>query len=422
MMGATGVTNSILRSRALPTGRSAPAILFAATCIVWIGPAKAAVDLSAGATVGIEHNTNPIQLSNGEAPPFAASGNADRDDTSRQLTANLAAVAGGAGPIQLQLQASFSHVENDRLDTMNHSEYSVGGNLDWKSSQVFDVSLQASQNRAPVGLADVGGEKVTQLTAGQAQGTLRLRPVPSWQISLSPGWNRLELPLPDAPDFQLRATTGSASLDFLGAGLLIPGLSVNESRGTYSGIDNATRYRQRTVQGTLNYQATGLSTFTLAAGHTQRTTHLRIPSSDPVALANEGRNSAFTGRVSYKRQLSVKTGINVSAYRDFQQYDGGVNTTVGTGFNVGVTWVPTVKLSVALDSSFVWSTINGLRIAETVGQRKDLVRSHSLSVDYLAARRVSLRTYVVRIMRTSGDSADQFNGTTVGMQLTARVD
>ncbi len=111
------------------------------------------------------------------------------------------------------------------------------------------------------------------------------------------------------------------------------------------GIENATRYQQQTLQGTVDYKATGLSSFTLAAGYTQRTTHLIVPSNDPVALASEGSDSAFTGALNFHRQLSVKTGINVGGFRYFQQYYAGVNTTVGAGFNVGIDWAATAKLA-----------------------------------------------------------------------------
>jgi hypothetical protein len=291
--------------------------------------------------------------------------------------------------------------------------------LNWKPSRVFDVSMSGSQNRLPLGLADVGGDQAVQQQSRQAQGTLRLRPTPSWQLSLTPGWTETKTPLRDAEDFRLRQTTGTASIDFIGAGRLIPGMSVSQSRGRYSGVEDPTRYRDETVQGTLNYQATGFSAFSFAAGRTRRTTHLINPSDDPIALAREGTDGAFTGSASYNRKLSPKTTINLSAFRSFQQYEAGVNTTIGTGYNVGASWAATAKSSLNLNVTYVWSTIDDLPVPGGVVQRKDLVRSYSLSTTYRVTRLVSASAHVTRQIRRSEFWLDQFNGTIVGFDLIA---
>jgi hypothetical protein len=380
------------------------------------------VDLSAGASVGVAYESNPLQIGNSTTPPSTPSGDDERDSFAKRLSANVAAATTGKGPIDLKLQAQYAHVEFASSDTLSHSDYSLDGSLDWNPVQLFDVSLQASERRVPVGLADIGGEQARQQTTRQTTGTFRLRPTPRWQVGLASGWQRSELPQPGGGNFQLRATSGSVSLDYLGAGPVIPGVIVSESRGSYSSIVNATRYEDQTVQGTLNYRVTDFSTFSLFAGHTQRTTTLVVPSSDPLALANEGDTPAFTGRLIYERQLSPKTSFNIGAFRSFQQYDAGVNTTVGTGFSGGVNWAPTTRLSATFDSQYTWSTISGAGFAGATGERKDLVRGYSLSVNYRATRRLSLRTYFTRTMRNSTVRSALFNGTTAGLDLTAGFD
>jgi hypothetical protein len=386
-------------------------MVLAAICAGGMGPAMAAIDFSGGGTIGVEHDSNPLEISNANQV----------DDTTQRLTAN-AAVNGGDGPIHAKLQALYRHVKYDRFNTLDHSEYNLSGGLDWKPGQVFDVSLQASQIRVPVSLADIGGAQSTQQTSRQAQGTLRVRPTPRWQLSLTPGWSEFETPLPGARNFQLRENSTTASLDYLGAGRLIPGLAVNETKGTYSGIVNATRYEQRTVQGTLNYQVTTFSKFSLSAGHTERTTHLLAPTNDPLALALEGTKPAFTGTLVYQRELSVKTSINIGAFRDFQPYNAGVNTAVVSGFTAGAVWKPTLKLSASVDSRFAWFTISGVQVASTVGDRRDLLRTYSLGLTYLASRRMSLHGYLGRRMRNSTVRPAIFDGTTAGLEFAITLD
>lgn len=412
----------MLRGSALPAGWPSAAILFTATCAVGIGPAMAAIDLSAGASVGGEYNSNPIELSKEQELAFEASGFSVGDDTARRLTANVAADSGVNNPLYLGLHALYTRMDYVNIDSLDHTEYDIGGKLDWKPGQLYDVSLEASQIRVPIGLNDVGGTRTVQQTSTMAFGTLRVRPTPNWQLGLTPSWYQNKLPLNGADDFELTESSGALQLDYLGAGKLVPGLVVKESRGKYSQVENATRYKQQSAGIALNYKVMDFSSFSLFAGYTRRTTHLLEPTDEPLALGLEGTKSGFTGRLSYQRQLSVKTGINVNVFREFQQYDVGVNTTVGTGFDGGLTWKPTAKLSATVGGGAVWMTINGLQIARTTDERKDLERRFSLSLEYFATQRISLRTYATRRLHNSTIRTGVFNQTIAGLELSAAFD
>lgn len=383
----------------------------------------AAVDLSAGATISYEHNTNPIELGTREARLFAPEGKKDLDDTSHVLTANVAAKTSTEGPLQMGLHALYSHSKSERFNTLGHTDYNYGVDVDWKPSPVFDMSLAASQNREPVGLADIGGQRTAEKTTSSATGVLRVRPTSQFQLGYSPGWSKIKLPLQGADNYQYDSTSHTVSLDFIGAGRLVPGLAANETTGGYSGIGNATEFRQRAIQGTLNYKATGFSTFSLAAGQAKRTVRLIEPSTDPDALATEGTHSGFMGSLTYDRQLSPKTGITVSLFRAFQEYETGVGTEVRTGLVGGIAWNPTSRISVTLNSEVVLSKIDGMQFTGNNVKREDLLRSFSVGVGYLATRLVSVRTYVTRRIRNSnGTFADQFNANTAGVELGINFD
>jgi len=412
----------ILRGDA-PTSWSSAAIFFATACAGGIVPAMAATDLSAGVAVGVERDTNPMGVSEDQARVLEANGAiSGQEDTAKRLTANLAALTGANSPLQLGLKSQYTRVDYVNLNSFDHSEYNIAANLSWKPGRVFDTSLQALTTRSPVDLNDIGGNRTVQQTSRQADATFRLRPTPNWQLSVTPGWNNYKVPLPAANEFELRETSGIAQIDYLGVGRLVPGILAKESRGKYYGVQNATRYRQQTGGVALNYKVTDFSTFNLFAGYVKRNTHLVVPSNDPAAVALEGSRSGFAGNLSYQRQLSVKTSINISAYRDFQQYDVGVNTAVGTGVSGGVTWKPTAKLSTTLDSGFVRLKIDGLQSGSTSGERTDLERHVALSLKYLAMRHLSLRTYVTKHWHNSTLRTGVFDQTVGGLELSATFD
>jgi hypothetical protein len=420
IVGATGVTNSTLRARAR-THRNPAAVILLFIC-PGIVPAMAAVDFSAGAAIGAEHDSNPFGLSDDETPPATGGGSADRDDTSIRMVANVAAALGSDGPTRLQLQGQYSQIKFNRLDVLNHKDYGISGSLDWKPGEIFDASLQASQNRAPVEQADVGTERAAQQTTTQSQGTFRLRPTPRWQLGLAPSWTQLKLPLPGAGDFRFHSKTGVASVDYLGGGQVVPGLVVMESRGRYSGVANPTRFQQQSIQATLTYKTNGLSEFSLFAGHTERTTRLIVPAGSPLPPVNSISDSGFSGSLNYRRQLSVKTGIHVTASRYIQQYDIGVGTATGTGFSAGLTWKATARISATIDLARDWATVSGTQVTGATIERKDDLRSYSLGVDYAATRLLSLRTYATRRVRTARTDSDQFSNSIAGLQLVARFD
>lgn len=415
-----------MRGPALRIGQSTARILFVATCIAAVQPAMAKVgmDFTGNATVGVEHDTNPFQLS-GDEPLAAGIDGSSRDDLASRATANATAAL-IAGPVELQLLGTFSHVEYRRFDDLNRNDFNLSGNLVWNSAKggAYDFSLQYTQNRQPVGLADAGGNAAVQQTTHSAQGKLRIRPTSRWEIGLAPNWNESKTPLQDQPDFGYRVIGGRLSLDYHGAGRIIPGVAYTESHGRYQGAASTSniRYVEQTFEGTLSYRTKGRSSVTVAAGYTARDTSLLEPTVDPTALAIEGKTPAFTGSLNLNYQLSVKTNLYVSAFRSFQQYQAGANTTIGTGFVGGASWAATSKFSVVVDGGFAWSNIEGVPLGGLVAQREDLVRSFSVALNYTASRRVTLRTHVTRQLRNSTSRLDQFNSTVAGLDLSARLD
>jgi hypothetical protein len=381
----------------------------------------AAVDISGSVAVGGQYDTNARQLGGTELPPPTADSIA-RDDVATFVTAGVNAALGATGPLSANLSASYTHSESMRQDELSHDDYTFSAGMAWTPSQAFNLALLATQDRLPLGLADVGGNQSTPQTSQRYQATVRVRPTPRWQLSLTPGWSETRTPLQDAEDFRVIETSAGASMEFIGAGRLVPGISASRGKSRYSGIEDATRYTQETVQGTLSYRLTEVTAFSLSAGKSWRTTQLRAPTNDPAAIGNEGRESSFTGSLSTFRQLTPKTSVNLNVFRNFQYFDAGVNLSVGTGFSAGVNWAATPKTSAALSVSHSWSNIDNFEINGVAITRKDLLRSYTLGISYLATRSVSLSTNVTRQVRNSRILAEQYNSTIAGVSLSVRFD
>lgn len=414
------MTNRTKPGKTLSAGQSRTRILLALVGAA-AAPPVVAVDFAGSVAVGGQYNTNARQLASFESP-LAEDGSTARDDIAMYASANMSASTDGQGPLNAEVQAAYTHSKSTEQESLSRDDYNFSASVDWRPGQLYDVSLRTTLSRLPLDLADIGGDSSVSQTARGAQGTLRLRPTPYWQLSLTPGWSETRTPQENGPSRRLRETSGAASIEFLGAGRLVPGVGASQSENHYSGVVDATEYKQKAIYGTLGYSFTEVTAFSLSAGKTWRTTTLRTSSTDPAATANEGKETAFTGSLSFDRRLTAKTSMNFSVFRGFQVYDAGVNTSVGTGFRAGVTWAATAKISSTLSTAHTWSTIENVPIDGVPVQRKDLERSVSLSTTYLATRLVSVGANVTRNIRNSQIGSDQYNSTIASLFVSVNFD
>lgn len=397
-------------------------MLLAAMGAVATQSAMAAVDFSGGVSVGGQYDTNARQLARSEAPPIVDGESSKRDDVSIDASANVAARTGGEGPLRARVEATYTHSESMRQDSLSHDDYSVAANVDWRPGRVFDASLRLSQNRLPLGLADFTGEDSVPQTTQTAQATLRVRPTPGWQLSVTPGLSESRTSLEGEEDRRLREESIGASIDYLGAGRLVPGIGASQSDSTYSGVADATRFEQESVYGSLGYQLNEVTAFSLTVGKTWRTTRLRESSTNPTGAASEGKDSAVTGSLNFSRRLTAKTSVSFSAYRDFQVYDAGVNTSIGTGFSGSVSWAATARVSSSLTVTHAWSTIENVPLDGARVERDDLTRSFTLGATYLVSRLVSANANVTRTVRNSEIARDQYSNTSAGLSVSVQFD
>lgn len=372
-------------------------------------------------TVGMQGDSNPLERNGAFLPAVLPGGKSVREDYNSRISAT-GTVRAGEGPLKVDVGGTYVKIDSFRIDPLDRSDYQFGGNVGWTPGQLFDVQLRALQSRASVGLADIGGFSAAQQTSQIAEGTFRLRPVPRWQLSATPGWSRWKLPQPSAPDFMLHENSGGLGVDYLGNGPVVPGVLLKVSRGRYSGIANATRYQDDSVQANVAYNVTNFSSFRLLAGHTRRTTRLVEPTTDPFVQSIEGTTPAFTGSLTYQRTLTAKTSVILGVTRDFTQYDAGVNTTVGTGFNGALTWAATTRVTMDVGTRFTWSKIEALQPTVPIRARTDLVRLYTAGVNYAPGKRFSFRAYASRSQRDSTFRYALFNRTIAGLDLTATFD
>jgi hypothetical protein len=382
---------------------------------------QAATNFEPFATVEYTHNSNVFSRPN-DQPPFALDGNTALGDSIRTYLAGLTADFDW-GLYRLTLNGQGSYIDFDRFSILDHSESLFGGTFDWYVTSYIDGDLAYSQKRAMSPLADTLADTLQIQTDRIGNATVRLHLSPQWRLDLAPTWHQLDAPLEEFPDFGFRESGGSVTMNYLGISKLVAGLRGTYLDGSYHGIVGATKYNQAQGDLTAHYAVTGLSSFDGEVGYTRRRSSLANP--DTGSAAGDvgqivGTTDSVTGALSFHRQLSVKTGFTLRAFRTIDSYIAGANSQIGTGGEATLTWKPDTQFSVLLHYRQEKQSIEGGVAISDFQERTDRTRVADLAVEYHVLHWLTLRPYAQREIRTSNVHEANYNTTFVGIDLTAR--
>jgi hypothetical protein len=403
------------------------ALVFAGMCVVVMTPrARAALDLNPLATVSVLHNSN-VFARPADQPPFATTGNTQLGDTiTRYLVGATADFAWERD--KLSLSAQGSRFDFNRFTQLNHYENKFAGAFEWRLGTMVDGNLNYSQGRSMAPLADTLSEQLEIQTEKLGSGVVKIRLTPRWRLDLLPNWHELESPLPAFPRFGFKEGGVGGSINYLGTAKLTAGLREDYLQGAYHHIVAATKYHQNTTELTASYAISGFSAFEAQAGYTQRHNSL-INSADtlgPGAGAGTtggvvGTTNAFTGALAFRRQISVKTSLNLRVFREVNTYVAGANSEIGTGGEAGARWDPDLKLSFTAHYRYSRQSIQGALAIANFTARTDTAQHAEFGVEYHALRWLTVRPYALRDTRSSNFHEANYNSTVVGVDFTAQL-
>ncbi|HEV7135633.1 MAG TPA: hypothetical protein VGN43_03285 [Steroidobacteraceae bacterium] len=408
------------------TGTGLAAIAAAALLAGAAQPGLAATGFSPFATVGYQHDSNVFMRPSSE-PPFAAEGITALGDSILDYEAGIDGEADW-GPERLTLNASATRSDYDRFSSLNNYAYSFGGDLDWRLSPAVDGTVTYKQSRymAPFTNTFATGLLLDNERTGNVTG--RVLVTPEWRLDLTPELHELDTPLPGFPDFKLNERIGIAGLNYLGFGKLMAGVQFTYDDGRYEGIAAATRYQQRDADLTANYKVSGLSTFSAAAGYSERSSEANPAESAPTPPGifagyggNLGKTSSATGALTYQRDLTGKTSVRLSLFRRVDSYAAGANPEIGTGGEVGMTWKADPKIVVNLNYGLTHDQIKGGLVVVNAANRTDRTQNAEFEVKYAALSWLTIRPYVNWNEASSTFKLGNYSALIVGIDVTGRL-
>lgn len=389
-------------------------------------PVLAVTGFTPFATVGYEHDSN-VFMRPSSAPAFAAEGITALGDSVLDYEAGIEGQADW-GPERLTLNASATRDDYDRFSFLNNYAYDLGAALDWRLNPVVDGTAAYKQTRYMAPFTNTFATSLLLDDERTGSVTGRILMTPEWRLDLTPELHELDTPVPGFPDFKLRERVGIAGLNYLGFGKLMAGMQLTYDDGRYEGIAAATRYQQRDADLTANYKVSGLSTFSAAAGYSERSSEANPADSAPTPSGifagyggNLGTTSGATGTLTYQRDLTGKTSVRLSLFRRVDSYAAGANPEIGTGGEVGMTWKADPKIVVNLNYGLTHDAIKGGLVVVNAANRTDRTQNAEFEVQYTALAWLTIRPYVNWNKASSTFKLGNYSALIVGIDVTGRL-
>jgi hypothetical protein len=357
-----------------------------------------------------EYNNNVFDLPNSSAA-YLANGDPRLGDS------DLKTVAGAEedyvwGRQRFYATEEARYFEYDHFSYLDHYEYQLKLDLDWKLFSMLDGTLLGTLQRYMAPFAN--RNTVTQLEIDidrNAIAKVNLGISPEWRLETSLDYHNLDAPIQDYPEYGLSETTEHIALKYLGLSKFTYGLSVDYLQGRFRNAPIDGTYTQTVLDLTATYAATGLSSFNGAIGHTERDQG-----------ENQGNVSAVTGELGYTRKLSGKTSITVDYLRGVNSYISAGGSEVDSTFSLNVNYQPTFITGITLSVQDTRSNFDGQTIvgSDALG-RKDKVFGGSVKINYQVLRWLLIEPYATYQRRSSNDDFFNFSDTIIGVQVLAKM-
>ena len=386
--------------------RLRPALI--AAVLLQAGPCWAAVTVATSASARAEYDSNVFDLQSGSPVP----GTTDFQRSDRLYTYGAALSVNYLWDRQ-KLFATLSDNEfhYDHFTQLDHNEYNLDAGLNWKLARLFDGTLEVQRNRTMVAFTNVNDAQFVVQTEQREAAKVGLQIMPEWRIEGSGFYRTAEQLFVNAPTLDLRESSATVAVHYLGRAGLTAGLSGGFTHGDYAGPSAALKpsYRQHTFSVTAIYAPTGRSTFNGVLGYSDRTSSSAL-----------NTISGFTGELDYDYQLTGKTSMHGQISRAINSYIANVSSEIDSTAAYSVRWQATYRLAVVAGYNWTTRELPGQGNLGVDSNRSDHLQYVSLNMDYRPFRWLSLKPYLNYQTRNSNFIGGNFNASVYGILFTVQ--
>ena len=317
------------------------------------------------------------------------------------------------------LDVRFGHLTYVLFTQLDHNEYNADAILKWKAGRIFDGTLGYSQEQSMVSFNELDNPQAAPTsilleTSKTGSMNVNVDVTPIWRLESGAVLRNLNSPRPGYPNLVLDENTYKLALRNVSRAHLSFGLDTTFVDGKYqkSLLGQNPDYKQASYQLAADYVVSGLSAFSAAAGYTKRTQQ-----GGNIGGTN-GDVSAVTGKLGYNRKITAKTSIDIQIQRAVNSYVSTISSEIDSSANLALSWQATAKIISELHYGWINSDFPNELVPTTTATRLDHSQFVSFELKYQMLRTVSLKPYVRYEDRASNIPVLQYNGKTIGIQLT----
>jgi hypothetical protein len=361
----------------------------------------------ASATGQFESNSNVFDLAAGSA---AAGTNVPRpSDTFFAYGAQFDA-SYLWGRQQIYATGSTTEYDYQRFAELTHNAYNVDAGLIWKLGEPLDGKLQVIRTHIMAPFYDLTGSALAlSLVTTQkelAQAGLKLGS--EWRLEGSAYTSEVDEPIQNTPNLQLRETSFTSSIKYLGIDKFTSGLTAGYLSGDYSGSNSYLNpsYHQTTAGILTNYKS-NRTTFEGQIGFTRR-----------VSATGSDNTSGLTGLFGFTQQLTPKTSFSANIDREIDSYLLNAGSEIVSAAGADLHWQPTFKLTMSLGYKFMYEDYPGQGNNPVGSNRVDIQETTTMSIGYQPRRWLLISPYANWQTRRSTFIGAHFSTNIIGVLVT----
>ena len=307
--------------------------------------------------------------------------------------------------------AEARRLEYKQFTRLDHDEHLLGIGFDWQlTSSRMEGALDYRQERRMANFADRDTTELTLDDERTGTAAVNFDVATDWTLETELESRNLKAPLPESPEFRLREHTLNVALKRLYAEMYATGIYAEYVRGKFDGIGNTGRFQQGSLGLTAAYFIEGLGRVGAEIGYTLR-------EDEGSALL-----SALTGLLTYQRDWTVKTSLDLQAFSRVRSYAGGANSVEELGGDARLSWLATEKFSITGEYQFTHGRFEDAGAPTMNRDRRDTSQAAVLTLNYRPLTWLTLRTYGGYQQRDSNQASSQFDTTLIGAELKLRFE
>ena len=366
----------------------------------------AQMTVAGSASAGYEYESNVFDLEKGSPVP----GTTDYQRSDRLYTYGAALDANYLWDRQkFFARLSDNEFHYDHFTVLDRNEYSVDTGLDWKLLRSLDGTVEVQRSRSMLAFTNVNDAQFDLQTEQRESAKVGYAFMPDWRVEGSGYYRTVDQAFVNAPALDLRESSETLAVQYLGRAGLTAGFSGAYIDGNYSGPSAAFNpsYTQSTVSATALYAPPGHSSINGILGY-----------SDRKSATSFNSLSGFTGEIDYDNQLTGKTTVHLLLNRSINSYVSNASSEIDNIATLKVRWQTTYRLGVILGYNWTERTLPGQGSTGVNSDRLDHLQYVSLNMDYQPLRWLSLKPYFNYQTRSSNVAGGSFNATIVGLLFT----